>query len=35
MGCDSNGSWYTKADALKMYDDAKNNKYNSEKLRPI
>jgi hypothetical protein len=31
-GGDSGGSWFTKADVLKMADDTKNNKTNSEKL---
>jgi hypothetical protein len=35
MGCDSNGKWYTKADLLKMVDDSKNNKYNSEKISDL
>ena len=32
MGCDSEGMWYTKAEALKLMADTKNNKFNSEKL---
>jgi hypothetical protein len=32
MGCDSEGKWYTKAEALKLMADTKNNRYNSEKL---
>ena len=31
-GGDSRGNWYTKADMLKMADDPKNNKTNSEEL---
>ena len=35
MGCDSGGSWYTKADALKMLSDPQNNKYNSEAISDL
>ena len=35
MGCDSSGKWYTKAEALKLFTDTKNNKYNSEKLSDL
>ena len=31
-GGDSSGKWFGKTDVLKMLDDPKNNKYNSEKL---
>ena len=34
-GGDSSGKWFTKADMLKMMDDTKNNKMNSEKLSEI
>jgi hypothetical protein len=33
--CDHEGKWYTKADALKMIADTKNNKFNSEKLTEL
>jgi len=32
---DSSGKWYTKAAMLKLMDDTKNNKFNSEKLSEI
>lgn len=32
MGCDSSGKWFTKAEVLKMFADAKNNNYKSEKI---
>ena len=35
MACDSEGKWYTKAEALKLMADTKNNKYNSEKLTDL
>ena len=35
MGCDSEGNWYTKADALKLMADTKNNKFNSETLTDL
>jgi|SRR5437879_6369973 len=35
MGCDSEGKWYTKAEALKIMADTKNNKFNSEKLKDL
>jgi hypothetical protein len=35
MGCDSEGKWYTKAEALKLMADTKNNKFNSEKLTDL
>src|ERR1700732_4208011 len=35
MGCDSSGKWYTKPEALKLFTDTKNNKYNSEKLSDL
>jgi hypothetical protein len=35
MACDHEGKWYTKADALKMIADTKNNKFNSEKLTDL
>ena len=35
MGCDSNGKWYTKDEALKMMADTKNNKYNNEKISDL
>jgi uncharacterized protein DUF4440 len=34
-GGDSGGAWFTKADVLKMTDDPKNNKTNSEKLSDL
>ena len=34
-GGDSMGSWFTKADVLKMADDPKNNKTNSEKISEL
>jgi hypothetical protein len=34
-GGDSSGKWYTKADMLKMMEDAKNNKMNSEKITEL
>jgi len=34
-GGDSGGSWFTKADTLKMMDDTKNNKMNSEKISDL
>jgi hypothetical protein len=34
-GGDSSGQWFTKAAMLKMMDDAKNNKYNSEKISEL
>jgi hypothetical protein len=34
-GGDSSGKWFTKADMLKMIDDTKNNKMNSEKLSEL
>ena len=34
-GGDSGGTWFTKADVLKMTDDPKNNKTNSEKLSDL
>ena len=34
-GGDSGGTWFTKADVLKMADDTKNNKTNSEKLSDL
>ena len=35
MGGDSDGVWYTKAEALKLMADTKNNKTNSEKLSDL
>ena len=35
MACDSKGNWYTKADALKMIADTKNNNVKSEKLTDL
>jgi|ERR1017187_7672469 hypothetical protein len=35
MGCDSGGTWFTKADTLKMLADTQNNKYNSEKISDL
>jgi hypothetical protein len=35
MACDSEGMWYTKAEALRLMADTKNNKYNSEKLSDL
>ena len=35
MGCDSEGKWYTKAEALKVMADTKNNKFNTEKLTDL
>lgn len=35
MACDSEGKWYTKAEALKLMADTKNNRYNSEKLTDL
>ncbi len=32
---DSSGKWYTKAAILKLMDDPKNNKFNSEKLSDL
>jgi hypothetical protein len=32
---DSSGKWYSKADIMKMMDDSKDNKFNSEKLSDI
>ncbi len=34
-GGDSGGTWFTKADILKMSDDTKNNKTNSEKISDL
>jgi hypothetical protein len=34
-GGDSTGAWFTKAEVLKMADDPKNNKTNSEKLSDL
>jgi hypothetical protein len=34
-GADSDGVWYTKAEMLKLMDDAKNNKTNSEKISDL
>jgi hypothetical protein len=34
-GADSDGVWYTKAEVLKLSDDPKNNKTNSEKLSDL
>lgn len=34
-GGDSSGKWYTKASMLKLMDDSKNNKFNSEKLSDL
>ena len=34
-GGDSSGQWFTKAGMLKMMDDTKNNKYNSEKIAEL
>jgi hypothetical protein len=34
-GGDSGGQWFTKASMLKMMDDAKNNKFNSEKISEL
>jgi hypothetical protein len=34
-GADSDGVWYTKAELLKLMDDAKNNKTNSEKISDL
>jgi hypothetical protein len=34
-GGDSGGKWFTKADMLKMMDDTKNNKTNSEKMTEL
>jgi hypothetical protein len=35
MGCDSEGKWYTKAEALKLMADTKNNNFKSEKLTDL
>ena len=35
IGCDSGGIWYNKDDMRKMIADAKNNKYNSEKISDL
>lgn len=32
---DSSGKWYSKAEVMKMMDDSKNNKFNSEKISDI
>lgn len=34
-GGDSSGRWFTKKDALKMMEDTKNNKMNSEKISEL
>ena len=34
-GGDSSGKWYTKANMLKMMEDTKNNKMNSEKITEL
>jgi len=34
-GGDSEGAWFTKAETLKMMDDTKNNKMNSEKISDL
>jgi len=34
-GGDSSGQWFTKESMLKMMDDAKNNKFNSEKISEL
>ena len=34
-GGDSSGQWFTKPEMLKMMDDAKNNKYNTEKIAEL
>jgi hypothetical protein len=35
MACDSEGKWYTKAEALKLMADTKNNNFKSEKLTDL
>jgi hypothetical protein len=35
IGCDSSGTWFTKADVLKMLADPQKNKYNSEKISDV